>query len=160
MDNISSYEEMVRFLSETGLLHQAEPSQALVKVPVRKGTLDGVMFIRWQADHQVIHFIQTIPVEIPVERLPAVALASAILNHAMPIPGFGINVGSRQAYFRITMPLRPDGTLSRPEIQGLFNLAVRTAAEHHGALREVAVNGADPMHILEATAAAAAGAPD
>jgi hypothetical protein len=159
MDSISSYEEMVHFFTETGLLHQAEPSQALVKVPVRKGALDGVMFIRWQADQQVLHFIQTIPVEIPAERLPAVALASAILNHAMPIPGFGINVGSRQGYYRITLPLRPDGTLTRGEIQGVFNLAVRTAAEHHGALREVAVNNADPMQILQATAAAA-GAPD
>jgi hypothetical protein len=155
MDIISNYEELVRFFSESGLLHQAEPAESLVKIPTRKGSLDGVLFIRWQADHQVVHYVQTIGFEIPADRLAAVALAIAMLNHVLPLPGFGINVPARYSYFRVTMPLRPDGTLSKNEIQGLFNLVVRTAAEHHDALRDVALHGADPMQILQVAAGAA-----
>lgn len=148
MDTVSSYDDLARFFAESGLVHQAEPEQFLVKMPTRMGSLDGVMFIRWEATQQVVHFIQTINIEIPAERLSALALAIAILNHALPLPGFGINVGVRNCYFRITMPMRPEGTLTRMEIQGLFNLAVRIAAEQFAILHDVAVNGADPMKLL------------
>lgn len=153
MDIIRSYDELAGFFAGSGLQHQAEPGQSLIKVPTHKGPLDGVLFIRWEASQQVVHFIQTLDFAIPPERLPAVALAAAILNHALPIPGFGINAGLGNAYFRITMPLRPEGTIAKAEVQGLFNLVVRTASEHLGALREVAVSGADPMAILAATQA-------
>ena len=153
MDTIATYEELVRFFSESGLLHQAEPSELLIKIPTRKGTLDGVMFIRWQTDHQVVHYVQTLNFEIPPERLQPLALAVAMLNHVLPLPGFGINVGARQCYFRITMPLRPEGTITRQEIQGLFNIVVRTASEQHQALHDVALNNADPTQILQASAA-------
>jgi hypothetical protein len=153
MDTISSYEELVRFFSESGLLHQAEPAESLIKIPTRKDALDGVMFIRWQADHQVVHFVQTLGFEVPAERLQPLAMAMALLNHVLPLPGFGVNVAARQCYFRITMPLRPEGTIARKEIQGLFNVCVRTAAEQHQALHAVAVGNADPMQILHASAA-------
>lgn len=149
MDTISSYDDLAGFFAESGLQHQAEPEQRLIKVPTRNGPLEGVLFIRWEADQQVVHFVQTIDLAIPDDRLPALALAIAILNHALPLPGFGINAGLRECYFRITMPIRPDGTISKKEIQGLFNLVVRTATEHLPVLRDVALNGADPMQILE-----------
>jgi hypothetical protein len=153
MDTIASYEELVRFFSESGLLHQAEPSELLIKIPTRKGALDGVMFIRWQTEHQVVHYVQTLGFEVPPERLQPLALAVAMLNHVLPLPGFGINVGARQCYFRITMPLRPEGTITKQEIQGLFNIVVRTASEQQQALHDVAQAGADPMQILQASAA-------
>lgn len=148
MDIISSYDDLAGFFAESGLQHQAEPEQSLVKVPTRSGPLEGVLFIRWEESQQVVHLVQTIDLAIPEDRLPALALAIAILNHALALPGFGINVGQRQCYFRITMPIRPDGTVTRKEIQGLFNLVVRTATEHLPVLRDVALNGADPMQIL------------
>lgn len=153
METISSYDELVGFFATTGLQHQAEPDQFLIKVPTRQGPLDGVLFIRWEASAQVVHFVQTINLAIPEDRLSALALAIAILNHALPLPGFGINAGLRNCYFRITMPLRPEGTISKQEIQGLFNLVVRHASEHFAVLRDVAQNGADPMQILAGTAA-------
>jgi hypothetical protein len=156
MDTIASYEELVRFFSESGLLHQAEPSELVIKIPTRKGALDGVMFIRWQANHQMVHFVQTLGFEAPVERLQPLALAMTLLNHVLPLPGFGINAAARQCYFRITMPLRPEGTITKNEIQGLFNIAVRTAADHHQPLHDVAVGNADPMQILQAVAASPA----
>jgi hypothetical protein len=152
MDTIASYEELVRFFSESGLLHQAEPSELLIKVPTRKGALDGVMFIRWQTDHQMVHFVQTLGFEVPAERLQPLSLAMVLLNHVLPLPGFGINMGARQCYFRVTMPLRPEGTITRKEVQGLFNIAVRTADQHHQALHDVALGGADPTQILQAVA--------
>ena len=153
METISSYDELVELFATSGLQHQAEPEQLLIKIPTREGPLDGVLFIRWEAREQVVHLVQTINIAIPDDRLSALALAIAILNHALPLPGFGINVGLRNCYFRITMPLRPDGTITRQEIQGLFNLVVRSAAEHFAVLRDVARNGADPMSILTAAPA-------
>ena len=153
METISSYDELVGFFATSGLQHQAEPDQSLIKVPTRQGPLDGVLFIRWEANEQVVHFVQTINIEIPEARLSALALAIAILNHALPLPGFGLNTGLRNCYFRITMPIRPDGTISKQEIQGLFNLVVRNASEHFAVLHDVAQKGADPMQILADTSA-------
>ncbi len=155
METISNYEELKDFLSESGLLQQAEPAKSLVKLPIKKGPLDAVLFIRWEANTQVVHFILGLNFEIPEDRLPAYALAVCVLNHAMSLPGFGINAGMRQSYYRITMPLRPDGTITKREIQGLFNLSVGTAAEHFERLRKVAAGEAEPMSVLSPPEAAA-----
>ena len=36
--------------------------------------------------------------------------------HVLPLPGFGVNVGARQCYFRITMPLRPPRSLTSTRV--------------------------------------------
>ncbi len=150
MDTITSYDDLVGFFAESGLLHQADPAQSLVTLPTKKDQLEAAMYIRWQQDFEVVHFIQELNFELPEERLSEVALAIVVLNHALPLPGFGINMGTRSSYFRVTMPRRPDGSLLKKEIQGLFNLVVRTAAEHLSKLRAVA-DGADPMKVLAAS---------
>ncbi|ACY14236.1 YbjN domain-containing protein [Haliangium ochraceum] len=151
MDTISKFDDLAAFFSKSGLQHQADSDQSVVQIPTRNGPLEGAMFIRWDTNQKVVHFVQTMNITLTDERMADLALAVAILNHALPLPGFGINVGERQCYFRISMPFRPDGTLSEKEIQGLFNHAVGTATQHLPTLRDVAENGAEPMKILEQT---------
>lgn len=150
MDTISNFDELAAFFAESGLMHESVREQSLVKIPTRKDSLDGVLFVRWDSEQQVVHFVQSLNIAIPKERLEPLALAMALLNHALPLPGFGINVVQGYGYYRFTMPLRPDGTLTRQEIQGLFNLAVRMASEHRPVLYEVAEKNADPMSIVPA----------
>lgn len=155
METISNYEEFAQFFSESGLLQQADPAAFSIRLPIKKDALDGVMFVRWEANTSVVHFVQTLDFEIPEARLPPYALAVCLLNHALSIPGFGINAGLRQSYYRITMPLHPDGTITKQEVHGLFNHSVNTAAEHVEQLRAIATTDADPMTILSPPAPAA-----
>jgi hypothetical protein len=150
METISSFDELAAFFAESGLVQESVPEQATIKLPTRKDTLDGVLFIRWEPEQQVVHFVQSLNIALTQERLEPFALAIALLNHVLPFPGFGINVPQGYSYYRVSMPLRPEGTLTKKEIQGLFNLSVRMASEHRPALAAVAENNADPMSILSA----------
>lgn len=149
MSVISSYDELVALFREAPLTLQAMPEQSAVQIAVSKGPLEGVMFIRWQAEHKLVDFLQGLPFEIPEERIPAVATAIALLNHALVLPGFGINVAARRCYYRFTMPLRDDTSLSAQEVQGLFNLCVRNAAERLAPLQAVAEQDANPVTVLQ-----------
>jgi hypothetical protein len=148
MTNISNFDELAAVFRDSGLAHELEPDASAVKLPISKPPLEGVMFIRWQSDQRVLLLLQTLPFEIPAERMSAMALAIALLNHALVLPGFGLNAEARRCYFRFSMPFRPDGTLTQTEVQGLFNLAVQSAFEHLSALQSVA-EGAEPETILD-----------
>ena len=150
METISSFDELAAFFAESGLVHESVPDQSMIKLPTQKDTLDGVIFVRWEPAQQVVHFVQSLNIALTKERLEPFALAIALLNHVLPFPGFGINVPQGYSYYRFSMPLRPDGTLTRQEIQGLFNLCVRMASEHRPALAAVAENNADPLSVLPA----------
>lgn len=148
MDTISSFDELAAFFAQSGLVHESIREEATLKIPTRKDSLDGVLFLRWEPAQQVVHFVQSLNIAIPEERLQPFALAIALLNHALPFPGFGINIAQGYSYYRVSMPLRPEGTLTKQEVQGLFNLSVRMASEHLPALRDVAEKGTDPGMIL------------
>jgi hypothetical protein len=70
------------------------------------------------------------------------------LNHALALPGFGLNHQTSTLYFRVTLPVAAAG-VSPQDLQSVFRAAVRTAFDMLPALRRVAEEGADPTMIVE-----------
>ncbi len=153
METIASYQDLVALLSQAGLQHQADAAGRTVQVMVEKDDLIGSVFIQWQEEQKLLHLVLPLSIEISPAHLPQLALALAILNHGLPLPGFGLNVAINQCYFRITVPLRPSSagggfSIAGKEVQGLFNLVVTTAAQHLPRLREIAAGSFDPMTLV------------
>ena len=150
MATISSFDELAAFFAESGLVHESKAAQSTIQLPIRQDTLDGVLFIRWEPEQQVAHFVQSLNIALTEDRLEAVALAMALINHLLPFPGFGINVAQGYGYYRFSLPFRPEGSLTQQEVQGVFNLCVQMASAHRPALAAVAEQGAAPTSVLPA----------
>lgn len=145
---VASYPGLLALLRQDQVLFRAEPGALMVRIPTQQGELEGELELRWAREDGVIHFIHALPFEVPPERLGALALAIAAINHALPVPGFGLNTGQRRVYLRVAAPAPLGDGLDPREIRALFRYAVRTAADFWGPLRRVAEEGADPTAVV------------
>lgn len=148
METIARYEDLLDLLRRDGVLHQADPNDRSVSVPTGRGALRGVLVIRWREDQGVAQFIQSLPITVPDDRIAAFDSALARLNHALMLPGFGLNHAAHVPYYRLAVPLFPGQPPRAEDVRAAFRTAVKTAADFLPALRRVAQEGANPETIV------------
>lgn len=126
---ISSFADFVQLLERDGVFHKNNASDLTVEIPTQRGVLDSVMLVRWQESDGVMQFIQAIPLEVPEDKITVVVDAVTRLNHVLAIPGFDVNHQRKILAYRLYLPLYPRGAVLAAEIQSMFQLTVKTAAE-------------------------------
>jgi hypothetical protein len=143
---IASYADLLSLLNRDGVMHQADAESKSVRIPTKqpdKG-IEGVQLIRWQDEDGVLQFIQSIPVNVSAENIAPLEAALAHLNHALPWPGLDLNHEYRLLAYRLALPILPRGSLEPMEIQSVFSLAVKTAADLTPTLRRIAAGELAP----------------
>jgi hypothetical protein len=134
---IRSFQDLLAVLERDGVPHQTELAEKTVRIPTQRGTLDSILLLRWQDSDGVIQFIQALPLDVSEDKLGLLSEAVTRMNHVMAIPGFDLNHGHRLLAFRLYLPLYPRGEVTAAEVQAMFSLAVRTAADFLPVLAQV-----------------------
>lgn len=147
---ISSFSDLLRLLERDGVPHEADPDAQSVVVPTELGALSGEMLMRWDEDGQTFQCIHPLPFAVTPARTAPVEGAVARINHALALPGFGLDHESGFTYFRLAV-LRPaDGAISDDEIRRLFGVVVETVRDFQDALRGVILEDGRPEDALTA----------
>lgn len=145
--SVRTYAQLVELLTRDQVSFQADPPNQSVHIPTRARGADGVLVIRWQEAEGMAQLVHPLPITLTPRRLSAVEAAIARVNHALILPGFGINHEANLIYYRIALPVPNEGVPDHA-IQGLFSAAVRTAADFGPSLRRVAEEDAPGDGIL------------
>jgi len=145
---LANFQDLLNLLKEDNVPHRANPEQQSVELPTQSGELEGEMLILWDARSSLVQCIHPLPFEVPEDRIPAAESAIARINHALTLPGFGLNHVSRLLYYRLSVPRRDDGTLSAQAVQRLFRTTVRTAADFYLPLSGVVLEGKNPEQVM------------
>lgn len=146
-DRLHTYQDLLDLLNRDAVLHQAEPGEQSARIPTRRGGFEGVLTIRWQERDRVIQFIHPLPIEVPSARLAAVESAVARINHALALPGFGINHEARGLYYRVAVPLPREGA-DGLDVVAVFQATVKNAADFYPALRRVVLGESRPETVV------------
>lgn len=145
---ITSFTDFVHLLERDGVFHKSNVADLTVEIPTQRGTLDSVMLVRWQESDGVMQFIQAIPVEIPDDKVAALVDSVTRLNHVLAIPGFDVNHSRKILAYRLYLPLYPRGGVLAAEIQSMFQLTVKTAAELLPVLGRVISGQLTPENVV------------
>jgi len=148
VDRITTYEELLALLQRDEVLHQPELRTKTVTIPTKRGELDGVMVLKWQDQDGVMQLIQTLPFEVPEDRVTELESALCRINHELALPGFGFNHEHRAAYYRMAAPTQPGGGLDAAEIRMYFEAVLRLSADFYKALKRVASEEASAVTVL------------
>ena len=146
---IDTYEDLLAVLQRDSVLHRANRDDNSVQIPTQKNGIEGVMVIRWQEDDGMLQFIQSLPIEVPEDRVDSMARAICRLNHALPAPGFNMNVETRTVYYRLPVPLAPLGYVWDKQIQTYFAATLRNAVQFVSALSRIALDGYPADRLFE-----------
>ena len=145
---INNFQDLLSLLARDQVLHQTTSDPNAVAIPTRRGTMEGVLLLRWQAAQGVVQLVQSLPLEVPIERVAAVQDAILRLNHALAMPGFGINPALRTPYYRVVLPLHASMPVTDMMLRALFSAAVRNAADFLPSLQRVALENASPEGVV------------
>lgn len=147
---IADFEGLVGLLNRDGVVHKTDLQNQSVTIPTEKGTIDGVLVIRWDTQQSIVHFIQPLMMTIPNDKFDAMESAMMRLNHGMPYPGLGINHKMNGGYFRMSVPLVNNRGLTDREVRAYFSNTLAEAAKWRPELKKVLEGTTVPDRIVEA----------
>lgn len=110
--------------------------------------LPGRMAVIWQPRHLLVQYLYPLPFDIDEQALTVVADAVVRVNHALLLPGLGLDHSSRHAYYRLVAPRLADGSLSTTDVDRWIAAVLSTSHDFLGPLREVASGITAPADIL------------
>ncbi len=146
---LTSYQDVLEVLTDDSVLHQPNNKNQSIRIPTKRKDLDAVMIIRWQTNEGVVSFVQSMPMEVPEERVQSLETVMMRLNHMLAIPGFSINHENRLPYYRLVIPLNPRGGIQTNEFHLYLQLTLKHATTFFGPLKQVAEEGADPVEVID-----------
>ena len=169
---VASPEDVFALLAADGVPHRVDAEHGQVLIPTRLGSEDAVLTLRWASADGLLQLFQDMGEVVAQPQIAAVEEAITRLNHAMPVPGFGLNPEQGRLYYRLTVPLRQGTTAcrrarrarspstrstctSRPvtALRALFSAAVKNASDFLPVLRSVSRGEIAPAEVLTQAAA-------
>ena len=146
--NVTSFQSLVELLNADGVTHKTDVRTSVVRIPVEKGDVDGIMIIRWDEGQAFVHFIQSLMLPVSEQQLPTVEKAIVRLNHAMPYPGLGINHHTGESYYRMSLPVT-EGGLAPEQVRAFFSSTLSLAARWRPIVQAVMDGTVTPEKSVE-----------
>jgi hypothetical protein len=106
---VGSFDELLAFLGAEGASFRFDATAQIVQLSTRSSAAAGTVYLRWERNLPYVQVVATLLRDLPEDRVREVVDAVARLNHAIPLPGFGIDLGRRQVYFRATLMIADEG---------------------------------------------------
>jgi hypothetical protein len=148
---IKTFEDLVDFLKNENTTHQVIENQKII-FPTKFKTLESELLVIWDIKNFLIQCIHPLPFQVPETQIAAAESAIAWINHELMLPGFGLNHEGRFLYYRLSLPLRDDASISTEEFQKLVQTCIRTAADFYSPLLKVVFEKINPSLVLDIAA--------
>lgn len=145
---LTSFEDLVAFLESQSIPHRVVQGQQKVVIPTRAKDIESELAILWGHEHSIVQCIHSLPFKIREERISEMEGAIARINHALMLPGFGIDHENRYVYYRMMIPLR-NHSASVTELEELFRTCVSTSSNFYILLSEVNSGKVDAHEVIE-----------
>ncbi len=145
---IRTYDELKASLDKAGMKYQEKKASNMVILSTSKGSYKGAQLIIWRKDSGVVHFMESLGVIVPKERLADTETAFLRLNHGLRIPGLGINYKNGRVYFRTSVPLTPRGGIPESEVKNYSRLILREAVDVLPTVKAIIENKIKPEQAV------------
>ncbi len=108
-ERVAGFDDVIALLEADGVPHTRHDAQKIVELATDSGAAKGTMIIRWETEVPYATVIHPIVMNVAPERLAALTECVTLLNHAILLPGFGVDHDARFVYFRLVLPIEPAG---------------------------------------------------
>jgi len=108
-ERVATMDDLVALLQADGVPHTRHDAEKMIEVATETGPVKGRMFIRWETQVPFVTVIHPIVMDLPPARVAAMNECVTLINHAILLPGFGVDPDKRFVYFRVVIPLEPTG---------------------------------------------------
>lgn len=149
---LRSYDDLLSYLKREGAAFAEVRTHHAVELQVHSPPVEGVLALVWLPDPQLVQFLFPLPFAVSSEHVAAVESALARINHALMLPGFGLNHSNGTVYYRLVLPRQISGGMEPDEIRRAVNTVLTTVRDFWLPLRAVIEEGAAAEGAVSASA--------
>jgi hypothetical protein len=107
---LASFQDLVKYLDEQKVPHAINAEAQIIEIPTKSPPLEGTVFIRWEKHEPLVQIIHPLALSVKEpEKIRELEKAMGRVNNALPLPGFGFDYERGTLYFRLTLPMFPEG---------------------------------------------------
>ena len=107
---LTSFRELIAYLGEQNVPHAVNADAQIIEIPTRSPPLEGTVYIRWEKQEPLVQVIHPMLLAVKdPEKLRELEKAICRINNALPLPGFGFDYERGTLYYRLSIPMFPEG---------------------------------------------------
>lgn len=144
---IGSLDDVCALLASRGVPLQRDEANSAVEFATRIRNEPHTAAIVWDPRATLMQVIQPLAIPVPPDRLGAMALALAHVNHALVLPGFCLDVANGRLYFRWVVTRGPDG-LTEHALDQAIRAVLESCRDFLIPLRGVAEGRLQPEGVM------------
>lgn len=142
----TSYQDLVAYLVEHHVPHEAQPDNLVVEMPVNAPPLAGLLYIRWEKQLPYVQIIHPFVLDVPEDRIREIESALCHANTIIALPGLGFEYQKRFVFMRLCVPMYEEGMLAASFQRQVLGV-LQNAKDFLAPLRDV-VAGASGKDVL------------
>jgi hypothetical protein len=109
VSRVRNLQDLIALLDEDKAPHRVLADLEAVQVKNTSGLFDGHLTLRFERTFPYCQIVQPMIAGVPEELAAAIQIAVNHVNHGIALPGFGYDPKERFVYFRLCVPLEPEG---------------------------------------------------
>ncbi|HMV66317.1 MAG TPA: hypothetical protein PKA64_05665 [Myxococcota bacterium] len=149
---IHDFQALCALLTGVGAPARIDEAARAVEIAVTLGGEPHGAMVYWDVRAPLLHVVLPLRFEVAPAHAAELALAIVRVNHAIVLPGFGLDADRGQTYFRWVVPRQADG-VPEDDVRKAVVAAVSAAGDFLAPLREVAAGALDAARVLDRAAA-------
>lgn len=107
---LTSFRELTAYLAEQNVPHAVNGDAQIIEIPTKSPPLEGTVYLRWEKNEPLVQVIHPIVLSVKEpEKIRELEKAICRINNALPLPGFGFDYERGTLYFRLSIPMFPEG---------------------------------------------------
>ena len=112
IETLKTFSDLLGFLAEKRVPHQADMGAQLIEMPAKLPPLDDVLYVRWERRLPYLQIVQPVVRNVFSDRTDDVLEALCRLNDNLPCATFGLEYERRFIYLRRCLPVYEEGILA------------------------------------------------
>lgn len=147
MATIATFDDLVRFLTDSEIPYHADAALQVVVLPSNVAPLPGNLYVKWEKGIPFLQLLRFMIEDVSAERVRELETAIVRLDNRLEVGGFQFDHDRRRLHCRLTVPVfAPEGISSTTFIR-LCDGVVANAKTYVAAFAEI-VRGSPGDQII------------
>lgn len=144
---VGTCEALAEAMQRDGVPVDCPAGSDRILFPAVDSGLDTTAVLIWPAQVALLQLM--LPLRFAIVPAHRAALCEAVvrLNHALVLPGFGVDVARGLVYFRGVLAREPDGSVGVDAVRRMVQASISTAARFGTVLAQVADGSLQPEDV-------------
>lgn len=146
---ITSFSDLCGVFEDRQIPFHREDVHSALEIPTRIRGEQFVAVLVWDPRAKLFQVVQPLIFDVPADRHADIAMALVHVNHALVLPGFGLDPHLNRLYYRWVVPRQEDGSMLVRDLDKAVQAVLDTCRDFLPPMRALVAGEITPDQVLQ-----------